>query len=117
MTRMTNLLRGASYQLVESLDSCLRRVGCRGVSLPRISSDEPTRWTRALLAQEPQHTIYIAPWKVFSERELTRLHFSCVLTFSAAIALVVRQSSAIIALRVSLFLFDISFAAARISLS
>src|SRR5260370_709281 len=47
MTRMTNLLRRASYQLVGTLDSCVCRIECCGVSLPRISSDEPTRWTGA----------------------------------------------------------------------
>src|SRR6266853_3972005 len=40
-----------------------------------------------------------------------------VLTFSVAIALVVRHSSASISRRVSLFLFEISFAAARTSFS
>src|ERR1700682_4853172 len=40
-----------------------------------------------------------------------------VLTFSVAIELAVRHSSAIISRRVSLFLFEISFAAARTSFS
>src|SRR6202790_5185925 len=40
-----------------------------------------------------------------------------VLTFSVAIELVVRHSSASISRRVSLFLFEISFAAARTSFS
>src|SRR5258708_39552738 len=44
MTRMTNLLRSASYQLEGTLDSCVCRIECCGVSLPRISSCEPTRW-------------------------------------------------------------------------
>jgi hypothetical protein len=51
-------------------------------------------------------TIHIAPWKELFEGRSPEL-----------LELVVRHSSATIALRVSLFLFEISFAAARISLS
>src|SRR5258707_8245559 len=60
-------------------------------------------------------TIYIAPWKVFLRSGITRLPFGRVLTISAAIAVAVRQSSASFALGVFLFLFEISFVAARIS--
>src|SRR5713226_4460817 len=109
MTRMTNLLRRASYQLVGTLDSCVCRIECCGVSLPRISSDEPTRWTGACrFASSVKTTIYIAPWKVFLRCGITRLPFGRVLTISVAIAVAVRQSSATISLRVSLFLFEIS---------
>lgn len=61
--------------------------------------------------------IYIAPCKVFFRERITRLPFGHVLTFFGAIELAVRHSSANISLRVSLFLFESSFAAARISLS
>jgi hypothetical protein len=64
-----------------------------------------------------QHTICIAPWKVFLRSGITRLPFGRVLTISAVMTVAVRQSSATISLRVSLFLFESSFAAARIGLS
>src|SRR5260370_17673944 len=118
MTRMMNLLRGASYQLVGTLDSCVRRIEWWGVLLPRISSDEPTGGQELCrFASSVKTTIYIAPWKVFLRCGITRLPFGRVLTISVAIAVAVRQSSATISLRVSLFLFEISFAAARTSLS
>src|SRR5229473_6929674 len=118
MTRMTNLLRGASYQLVGTLDSCVCRVECCGVSLPvSPPTNLPGGQELRRFASSVKPTIYIAPWKVFLGSEITRLPFGRVLTISAAIAVAVRQSSASIALRVSLFLFESSFAAERISLS
>jgi hypothetical protein len=63
------------------------------------------------------HTICIAPWKVFLRSGITRLPFGRVLTISAVMTVAVRQPSATISLRVSLFLFESSLAAARISLS
>ena len=63
-----------------------------------------------------QPTICIAPWKVFLESGITRLPIRPCFTIPAATAVAVRQSSATISLRVSLFLFGSSFAA-RISLS
>src|SRR5260370_5537197 len=101
MTRMTNLLRRASYQLVGTLDSCVCRIECCGVSLPRISSDEPTRWTGACrFASSVKDTIYIAPWNMFLGSGITRLPFGCVLTISAAIAVADRYATATIHLRV-----------------
>src|SRR6266851_6672824 len=65
MTQMTNLLRGATYQLVSALDSCVCRIECCAVSSPRISSCEPTGWTGALTVEsvftERNHSIAIRP--------------------------------------------------------
>src|SRR5258707_9943403 len=65
MTGMTNLLRGATYQLVSALDSCVCRIECCAVSSPRISSCEPTGWTGALTVEsvftERNHSIAIRP--------------------------------------------------------
>src|SRR5216684_1151465 len=59
MTRMTNLVRGASYQLEGTLDSCVCPIECCGVSLPRISSDEPTSGIGALQIREFSYVYYI----------------------------------------------------------
>jgi hypothetical protein len=60
--------------------------------------------------------MYSTMESVFRERNHPIAVRPCF-TISAAIAVAVRQSSPTISLRVSLFLFESSFAAARISLS
>src|SRR5229473_3666038 len=107
MMRMTNLVR--RYQLVGTLDSCVCRIECCGVSLPASPpTNLPGGQELCRFASSIKTTIYIAPWKVFLGSGITRLPFGRVLTFSVAIAVAVRQSSATISLRVSLFLFEIS---------
>src|SRR5467141_2651385 len=73
MTRMTNLLRGATYQLVSALDSCVCRIECCAVSSPRISSCEPTGWTGALTVEsvftERNRSIAIRPCSDYLSRD------------------------------------------------